>query len=214
MKCGKLSFFEKHAKHWDTHPENENVKRVVEETEIKKGSVICDVGTGTGVLVPYLVKKTGKKGKVIAIDYAPSMIEQATKKWRNLPAEFVVADIHKTSFPDNHFDYVICNACYPHFERKKVALKEIYRILKNDGIIVISHPKGRDFVNNLHKSVGGCIAKDRVPQATILAKTLEYSGFIPLKVIDEPDFYFVSGKKPLFNKHNATSCLERKALTS
>ncbi|HOJ31763.1 MAG TPA: class I SAM-dependent methyltransferase [bacterium] len=195
MKCGKRSFFEKHAQHWDNHPEPRNLKRVVEEVEIKKGSMICDVGTGTGVLVPYLLEKTGKKGKVIAIDYAPAMIEQAIRKLRHLPVEFIIADIHHTCFPDNYFDYVICNACYPHFDRKKTAIKEIYRILKKDGSIVISHPTGKDFVNNLHKSTGGCIEKDRVPEAKILAKTLASHGFSVLKIIDEPDFYFVSGKK-------------------
>ncbi len=194
MRNHKKKFFDMHAENWDCHLPHKNIKRVIEETEIKKGSIICDVGTGTGVLVPYLVKKAGKKGKVFAIDYSPEMIKRAKEKWEKLPVEFIVADIHKTNFPDDYFDYVICNASYPHFERKKIALKEIFRILKKGGIVVISHPPGRDFVNKIHKE-HHCMEKDVVPEGKNLAKTLKETGFTPIKIIDEPEFYFVSAIK-------------------
>lgn len=191
----KRYFFDKHAETWDCHPPHKNLGRVIEEAEIKKGSVVCDAGTGTGVLVPYIFEKTGKTGRIIAIDYSTEMIKNAKNKWEKLPVEFIVADIHKTNFSGDCFDYVICNACFPHFEKKKVALKEIYRILKKNGVIVISHPTGREFVNNLHMVTGRCIKKDRVPQAHILAKLLKQCNFTPLKIIDEPEFYFVSAIK-------------------
>jgi len=191
----KKEFFDRHAEHWDCHPPHKNLTRVVEEAEIKKGSIVCDVGTGTGVLVPYLVKKIEKKGVLIAIDYSSEMIKKAKEKWAKLPVEFVVADIHKTDFQGDYFDCVICNACFPHFERKKIALKEIHRILKKGGLLVISHPTGKDFVNRIHREAGGCIKKDRIPPGSALAKLLKQSGFTPLKIIDEPDFYFVSGIK-------------------
>jgi ubiquinone/menaquinone biosynthesis C-methylase UbiE len=196
MEDKKRKFFDMHAKHWDLCVEHKNHARVIEEIQLKKGAAVCDVGTGTGVLVPYIMKKISKKGKLIAIDYSSEMIKKAKEKWKNLKTEFLIADIHSTPFDDESFDYVICNACFPHFENKKKALKEIYRILKKGGTVVISHPTGKEFVNNLHKNTGGCIEKDMVPDGTKLAKTLEKSGFITLKVIDEPDFYFVSAKKP------------------
>lgn len=195
METSKKKFFDMHAKNWDCKP-HKNLERVIEEAEIKKDSFICDVGTGTGVLVPYLIKKIGKKGKLIAIDYSDEMIKKAKENWKKLKVEFIVADIHKTDFPDNYFDYVVCNACFPHFDRKKIALKEIYRILKKGGSIIISHPTGRAFVNKLHRETGGCIKKDVLPEAKILAKLLKECNFIPLKVIDEPEFYFVSAIKP------------------
>ncbi|MCM8788281.1 MAG: class I SAM-dependent methyltransferase, partial [Candidatus Omnitrophica bacterium] len=130
MQDKRICFFDKLAENWDCNKDDRDLKRVVEETGIKKGSVVCDVGTGTGVLVPYIFEKVGKGGRIIAIDYAPEMIKKAKEKWKKLPVEFVIADIHRTDFPDNYFDYVICNACFPHFKKKKIALKEIHRILK------------------------------------------------------------------------------------
>ncbi|MCM8759056.1 MAG: class I SAM-dependent methyltransferase [Candidatus Omnitrophica bacterium] len=195
MEDKRKIFFDRHAENWDCHLTHHNLARVVEEAEIEKGAIICDVGTGTGVLVPLLHRKVGKKGKIIAIDYSSEMIKKAKEKYGKLPVEFIVADIHKTDFPDNYFDYVICNACFPHFENKKMALKEIYRILKKEGIIVISHPTGKEFVNKLHKETGGCIKKDRVPPGIVLARTLKEFNFTPLKVIDEPEFYLVSAVK-------------------
>lgn len=195
MQQAKQQFFDKHAKHWDCHKPHKNLKRVIKEADIRKDSTICDVGTGTGVLVPYLVKKIGENGKLIAIDYSKEMIKKAKENWKNLPVKFVLADIHSTDFPDNYFDYVVCNACFPHFERKKIALKEIHRILKKGGTIIISHPTGKEFVNKLHRETGGCIGKDILPEAGTLAKLLKQCNFTPLKVIDEPEFYFISAVK-------------------
>ncbi len=195
MRSRRRRFFDKHAENWDSHPEHRNLSKVVEETNIKKGSHVCDVGTGTGVLVPYILKKIGKLGRITAVDYSPAMIEKAKAKYHFENVEFLVADIHKTQFPDECFDYVICNACFPHFERKKIALKEIYRILKKNGVLVISHPAGRGFVNKIHQNAGGCIRKDRVPTGSVLGRFVRKHGFQPEKIIDEPEFYFVSAIK-------------------
>lgn len=195
MQKHKLEFFNKFAEDLDSYPAHKNLGRVIKETNIKKGSFICDVGTGTGVLIPYILKGIGEKGRVIAVDYSPAMIDKAKTKYHLKNVEFLVVDIHKTMFPDEYFDYVIANACFPHFERKNVALKEIYRILKKNGVVVISHPTGRDFVNKIHQNSGGCIKKDIVPAGSALAKILHKFSLTPLKVIDEPEFYFVSAVK-------------------
>ena len=195
MQDKRIGFFDKLAKNWDSNQDEVSLKRVIDETNIKKGSAVCDVGTGTGVLLPYIVEKVEETGKVIAIDYSSEMIKKAKEKWGKLAVEFVVADIHNTGFPDSYFDYVICNACFPHFEKKKIALKEIHRILKKGGTIVISHPRGREFVNKLHREACECIKRDRVFEADILAKLLKQQNFTPLKTIDEPNFYFVSAVK-------------------
>ena len=195
MQKHKLEFFNKFAEDLDSYPAHKNLGRVIKETNIKKGSFICDVGTGTGVLIPYILKGIGEKGRVIAIDYSPAMIDKAKTKQYLKNVEFLVVDIHKTMFPDEYFDYVIANACFPHFEKKNVALKEIHRILKKNGMVVISHPTGRDFVNKIHHNTGGYIKKDIVPEGITLANLLKKHCFHPEKIIDEPDFYFVSGKK-------------------
>ena len=197
MQNRRREFFNRHAENWDSNssPSCKNLGRVMKEANLKKGSFVCDVGTGTGILIPYILKKIGNTGRIIAIDYSSAMIEKAKIKHRDKNVEFYVVDIHKTMFPYDYFDYVIANACFPHFEKKRIALKEIHRILKKNGMLVISHPTGRDAVNKLHKNADGCIKKDVLPKAATLAKLLQQCFFQPEKIIDEPGFYFVSAIK-------------------
>lgn len=49
-------------------------------------------------------------------------------------------DIRKTAFPDNHFDYVICNHVICDIKEDKFALSEIYRILKYGGLGILQVP--------------------------------------------------------------------------
>lgn len=49
-------------------------------------------------------------------------------------------DIRKTEFPDNYFDYVICNHVICDIQEDKVAVTEIYRILKYGGLGILQVP--------------------------------------------------------------------------
>lgn len=49
-------------------------------------------------------------------------------------------DIRKTEFPDNHFDYIICNHVICDIKDDKKALSEIYRILRYGGLAILQVP--------------------------------------------------------------------------
>lgn len=49
-------------------------------------------------------------------------------------------DIRNTVFPDNHFDYIICNHVICDIKEDKLALSEIYRILRNGGLALLQVP--------------------------------------------------------------------------
>ncbi len=193
----RKEFFNGIAERWDRlkSPPVYKLERVVEEAMIEKGNVVCDVGTGTGVLIPYLLKKVGKTGKIYAIDYAENMIKKVKEK--KFPQNVIpmVEDIHHTSFPPNFFDRIIANACFPHFKNKVKALKEIYRILKPNGILIISHPDGRKWVNSHHRKVHPSVKKDVVPSISVFKKLCERINFTLLKGIDEEYFFLLSFRK-------------------
>ncbi len=192
----RKEFFDRCAPVWkDTGPVLP-LRRVVREAGLEKGFVVCDVGSGTGVLIHFILRRIGPKGRVVAFDYAPAMIEKARQKKFSGPVELLVADIHQTGTASVFFDAVICNACFPHFRNKAMALREIKRILKPGGLLVISHPTGRDFVNNLHRQAGDPVRKDVVPPAEKAVVMLRRAGFTPVKTIDEPNFYLVSARLP------------------
>jgi SAM-dependent methyltransferase len=110
--------------------------------------------------------------------------------------DFLQADVHRIPLPDAAFDRVICNAAFPHFEDRTRTLGEMIRVLRPGGVLVISHPIGREAVNALHREVGGPVEQDRVPAASVMVTLLEGAGLAYVRVIDEPAFYLAAGRRP------------------
>lgn len=191
----KKEFFDSMAENWDKDKNisPEKYRRIVRELMIENGNRILDVGTGTGVLIHFLLE-SGKNIEIYAIDYSKKMIEKFKEKGFPENVKGFVMDIHKTDFEDNFFDRIVANACFPHFDDKEKAVKEIYRILKKDGIFLISHPNGRKFVNQLHRKIYP-VNKDIIPSVKKLKRFIEKIGFELIKSIDEDDFFLISFKK-------------------
>jgi ubiquinone/menaquinone biosynthesis C-methylase UbiE len=192
-------FFDHHAGTWDENRHSEEdarLARVIALAEVASSQVVLDVGTGTGVLVPHLLRAIGPAGKVVAIDLSPGMLKVARQKGFPANVDFRQADVQRIPFPDAAFDRVICNAAFPHFEDRAQGLREMVRVLRPGGILVISHPIGRAAVNALHREAGGPVEEDRVPTASIMVTLLHGAGLTDVRVIDEPEFYLARGTKP------------------
>ena len=58
--------------------------------------------------------------------------------------EFKIMDARKLNFPENYFDAVWANAIYVHIAKKdiEVAVMEVFRVLKKQGIFYISVKEG------------------------------------------------------------------------
>jgi ubiquinone/menaquinone biosynthesis C-methylase UbiE len=107
----------------------------VEFLKKQKGNVL-DFGSGSG---RHLMKI--KDGKMYLLDFSEKMIKLAKKKAKEekIKAEFAVSNMTKTPYENNFFDSAICISalhCLTLDEQKK-AVKELYRILKPKGQILI-----------------------------------------------------------------------------
>lgn len=58
----------------------------------------------------------------------------------------IVADIHKLPFKERSFDGCICNAVLEHVKQPEVALNELNRVLKHNGMLWVSVP----FLQHIH----------------------------------------------------------------
>jgi len=191
-------FFDQQAKNWDTNhrlDNDEKLERVVKEADIQPGQQILDVGSGTGILIPFMLAAMNGVGRIIALDYSRGMLDVARDKGFPETVSFVEADIHAVPFLDKAFDRVICNAAFPHFEDKARALAEMKRVLKPNGILIISHPIGRKAVEEIHKNASKTVNKHRVPTPEELSELFETAGLQLISIIDEEHFYLAKAVK-------------------
>lgn len=180
------------AERWDSLvPPDAAAKlaEIVAASGLSRRARVLDVGCGTGLLTPHLVDAVGETGVVIGIDFAEEMIRLAAAKEFGPNVRFQTADAAELPFPEADFDAVFCNNCFPHFPDKPGVLRELRRVLKTGGILVICHTSSREAVNRMHECVGGAVRHDRVPAGADLRRMLVEAGFKADEVFDGPDRY-------------------------
>jgi ubiquinone/menaquinone biosynthesis C-methylase UbiE len=100
---------------------------------------ILDLGCGDGVLL-YLIDKKFKKIKIklYGIDSAKNALKIAKKK---IPkAKLILGKVEKTKFKNNFFDIALSSDVIEHLKNQKMFLKEIKRIVKKKGLVIIGTP--------------------------------------------------------------------------
>lgn len=114
-------------------------KRVVAILSERKPQSILDIATGTGDLAIAL-KETGAK-KIVGLDISPGMLEIGKQKVKGLSLddtiEMVIGDSEALDFEDASFDAATVAFGVRNFEDLKKGLKEIYRVLKPGGTLVV-----------------------------------------------------------------------------
>lgn len=193
-------FFDELAQRWDEIERPDiapKLARVISEAGVREGDRVLDVGTGTGILIPFILEAVGTAGKVTAIDPSPKMLAAAAQKRFPPNVEFIEAGMEECGLPDQSFDRVICNAVFPHFSDEGRALAEAFRLLVPGGVLMISHPIGREAVNDLHRNAGDVVAEDRVPAPEVMAELLRQAGFTEVRITDEPDYFSAVARKPV-----------------
>ena len=119
--------------------------------EIKKGMKILDVGCGTG---NFSVKLAKKGCSVTGIDVSDEMLSIARKKASdlNLDIELMNMNVNNLSFDDNTFDGIISMTAFEFIEDAPKALKELLRVVKKGGQVLIGTIAGESSWSELYLS--------------------------------------------------------------
>lgn len=192
----RRQFFDEVAVEWDASEVEEaqaRLREIVTGLGIEPGSAVLDVGSGTGVLMPLLLEATDGKGQIVALDFSGEMLSRAQAKGH--PVAYVQGDAQRLPFPAETFDWVICNAVFPHFLDKRRALSEAGRVLRKGGRLVICHTASRQAINEFHRSIGGVVAHDTIPDEKVMRQLLREAGLGEVRVWDEPDRYLALGQR-------------------
>ena len=97
---------------------------------------ILDIGCGDGKLSLEVLNRT-KARELVGIDLDEKEIAKA-KKIKDSRLIFLVADALNLPFNNEEFDAIFCNISFQQFQDKEKALKEMYRVLKNNGEVIIN----------------------------------------------------------------------------
>ena len=111
-------------------------RKAIETASIKKNSKILDVGCGTGNLL-YLFQEQGKNLKLYGIDISNEMLKIAKARLTK-QTNLRLKPIEKINFKSNYFDYVFSVDTFHHYSNYDLAMKNIYRVLKKKGKLIIA----------------------------------------------------------------------------
>jgi len=132
----------------------EHVHRYIFANQFVNGKKVLDLACGEGYGAKILSENAVE---VTGIDIDKTTIEHAKKKYQKNNLKFLEDSVTNLSFKDEKiFDVVTCFETIEHIEEQEQMLKEVRRVLKDDGIFILSTPnkpvynQGRDEKNPFH----------------------------------------------------------------
>jgi len=166
-------YAKRHGGHSRDRREQGCIAAALRACNLPQGATVLDLPCGAGRLAPMLVDMGYQ---LTEADNSPHMVDQARLAWLSTAgndpkrldrAKFEVQDVMKTTFPDRHFDAVICNRLLHHFVEPATrvrALTELARISKGPVIVSFFNSFALDAVKfKLKYALSRRTPNDRVP---------------------------------------------------
>ena len=189
----RRAFFEDHAHIWDDicNHDEQKIDEIMSIIDIQHGDNVLDVGTGTGILIPHIMKRVTHKGNIVALDYSENMIRKAQEKYPGSEycnVSFIIDDFFALE-SEYKFDAVICYSCFPHFDDKRSFFHKAFEILNQNGYVLIAHSESREKINAMHVRKHQAVRGDYLPSAEKIITFAEEVGFIIKEKIDHDDLF-------------------------
>ena len=105
----------------------------------QSGLSVLDIGCGTGLMTQFLAEMVGETGKVVAIDNNENQInaaKQACPTHLGPMIDWQIGNIYELERLNQAFDLVYCRFVLHHVHRPRLALSQISKVLKPDGIYI------------------------------------------------------------------------------
>ena len=128
---------------------------------LKTGDKVADVGCGTGRFIPLL---SDACGEVTGIDISPRMLAIAGEKTRDRNnATMILGNATgRLDVPNEYFDTAFSSKLLIHLEEWRKAVREIWRITKNEGYFVHVNESGL-FNNSVRRKFRSICVKSNYP---------------------------------------------------
>jgi len=137
---GSKEFFDQIAGQWDemrTRFFSENVReKALKIAGVEKGQTAADLGAGSGFVTEGLLREGLR---VIAVDQSEEMLREMERKFAGRgELECRAGEAERLPLDDAAVDYVFANMFLHHVERPGAAIREMARILKPGGRLVLT----------------------------------------------------------------------------
>ena len=115
---------------------------------LQPGMTVADVGTGVGYMLPFLSRRVGAEGRVIAEDIFDDFLASAKQRVEKLKLSnvtFVKGAETDPNLPEAAVDIVLVLDVYHHFDYPEKMLAAIHKSLKPGGkLVVVEYYKRQD----------------------------------------------------------------------
>ncbi len=101
------------------------------------GREVLDAGCGVGYGAEMLAEAGASR--IVGLDVSPEAVEDAVFRAGAI-GQFEVGDLERMPFAPRSFDVVVCFEAIEHVNRGELALDELRRVLRPDGLLILSSP--------------------------------------------------------------------------
>ena len=125
----------------------EQPEHVLDVLGVREGMTVADVGAGSGYFTVRIARRVGPRGRVLATDLQPEMLDLlrakvATAKLVNVVA--VLATESDARLPRNEIDLVLMVDVYHELPRPMATLAQVRASLRPDGRVALVEYRGED----------------------------------------------------------------------
>src|SRR5262245_24186423 len=167
-------------------------KVLLEEADLRPGESALDIATGLGTVARLAAGRVGAKGRVVATDIAPPMLDIAKAKRQPsaaAPIDYVLSPAAPLAAPAGTFDAVLCQQGLQFFPDRPSALGEMRRVLRPSGrtaIAVWAELERNQVYAAFHAALKATVRSDLAelitapfswPSGTALKSAAEDAGF-------------------------------------
>ncbi len=163
--------------------------QIVAAAGLHPGETVLDVGTGAGVLIPLI--RSYRPSLVLACDLAERMLARVRKNHPHVRA--FQCDIVRSAVKAASLDVIFMNAIFGNIADKPAACSNAAYALRPGGRLIVSHPEGRAFVDQLQAA--GDLFIQSLPTREGFQSLLAPSGLELVSFRDEPKLFVMVARK-------------------
>jgi ubiquinone/menaquinone biosynthesis C-methylase UbiE len=115
----------------------EHLHRYFYASRFAQGKVVLDLASGEGYGSNLLARIAQR---VIGVDIAVTAVEHARSRYTVSNLQFIAGSVTCIPLADHSFDLIVCFEAIEHIEDQQSLLSEVLRLLKPDGVFIVSTP--------------------------------------------------------------------------